>query len=138
MIGDSTMADKTELDISPERGWGQLFPTYLTEDIIVENHAMNGRSTKSFLDEGRWDSVTSRIRKGDIVLIQFGHNDQKITDPKRYASIEDYQQNLIAMIEQAKKKGASVILCTPISRRSFNRTGEFIPKHTKSAMTRFS
>ncbi len=130
MVGDSTMADKTELDISPERGWGQLFPTYLTEDIIVENHAMNGRSTKSFIDEHRWDSVLSRISRGDIVIIQFGHNDQKITDPNRYASIEDYENNLMLMIEQAKKKGADVILCTPISRRAFNKqTGEFIHKH---------
>ena len=62
MVGDSTMADKTELDISPERGWGQLFPTYLTDKIVVENHAMNGRSTKSFQDEGRWAEVLKRIR----------------------------------------------------------------------------
>ena len=128
MVGDSTMADKTELDISPERGWGQLFPSFLTGNIIVENHAMNGRSTKSFRDEGRWQVVLDRIHRGDIVLIQFGHNDSKIDDPKRYASIEDYQNNLIAMIEEAQKKGAHVILATPISRRYF-KNGEFRPRH---------
>lgn len=130
MVGDSTMADKTELDISPERGWGQLFPTYLTEDIRVENHAMNGRSTKSFVDEGRWDSVLVRMHKGDILILQFGHNDAKVTDPVRYASVEDYEMNLIRMTKQAQKKGVSVILCTPISRRHFSsETGEFTPKH---------
>lgn len=128
MVGDSTMADKTELDESPERGWGQLFPTYLTGNIRVENHAMNGRSTKSFRDEGRWQAVLDRIRKGDIVIIQFGHNDTKQDDPKRYASIEDYQKNLIAMIDEAQKKGAKVVLCTPISRRYFKK-GEFRPRH---------
>ena len=128
MVGDSTMADKTELDISPERGWGQLFPSYLTGNIVVENHAMNGRSTKSFRDEGRWQVVLDRIHRGDIVIIQFGHNDSKIDDPKRYASIEDYQNNLIAMVEEAQKKGANVILCTPISRRYF-KNGEFRPRH---------
>lgn len=130
MAGDSTMADKTELDISPERGWGQVFPSFLTEDIIVENHAMNGRSTKSFLAEHRWDSILARSHKSDIVIIQFGHNDQKTDDPVRYASIETYENNLILMTEQAKKKGLQVILCTPISRRAFNKhTGEFIHKH---------
>ena len=128
MVGDSTMADKTELDISPERGWGQLFPTYLSDEIIVENHAMNGRSTKSFRTEHRWDSVLVRVHRGDVVLIQFGHNDQKITDPVRYASIEDYENNLMTMIGEAKKKGADVILCTPISRRYF-KNGEFVPRH---------
>jgi len=130
MVGDSTMADKTELDISPERGWGQLFPTYLKQDIRVENHAMNGRSTKSFQDEGRWDSVLVRMHKGDILIMQFGHNDAKVTDPKRYASVEQYEMNLIRMTKQAQKKGVSVILCTPISRRAFSaETGEFTPKH---------
>lgn len=130
MVGDSTMADKTELEISPERGWGQLFPTYLSEDVIVENHAMNGRSTKSFIAEGRWDSVLVRMHRGDVVILQFGHNDSKITDPVRYASIEDYQTNLIRMTDDARKKGATVIIATPISRRNFSKeTGAFVPKH---------
>ena len=77
LVGDSTMADKTELDISPERGWGQLLPTYLKGNIVVQNHAMNGRSTKSFVDEGRWVEVMHRAQKGDIVVLQFGHNDAK-------------------------------------------------------------
>lgn len=129
MVGDSTMADKTELDISPERGWGQLFPTYLTSDIRVENHAMNGRSTKSFVDEGRWDSVLVRMHKGDILIMQFGHNDAKVSDPVRYASVEDYEKNLVRMTRQAQAKGVSVILCTPISRRHFSDEGDFQYKH---------
>lgn len=128
MVGDSTMADKTELDASPERGWGQLFPTYLQGNIILENHAKNGRSTKSFQDEGRWDAVVKRIKRGDIVLIEFGHNDTKQTDPKRYTTIEQYEENLMKMVSEAEKKGAKVILATPISRRYF-KDGVFYPRH---------
>ncbi len=128
MVGDSTMADKEELDISPERGWGQLFPTYLTGNIVVENHARNGRSTKSFIAQGRWAEVMNRVKKGDIVLIQFGHNDAKQSDSLRYTPIADYEQNLMQMISEAQKKKAHVILCTPISRRYF-KDGVFYPRH---------
>ena len=131
MVGDSTMADKTELDISPEVGWGQVFPTFLNDKIVVQNHAMNGRSTKSFQVEGRWQVVLDRISKGDIVILEFGHNDQKITDPVRYASVPDYMDNLRKMTREAQAKGATVIIATPISRRHFDSTtGELIPKHT--------
>ena len=130
MVGDSTMADKTELDISPEVGWGQVFPTFLSDRITVRNHAMNGRSTKSFRAEGRWQAVLDSIRKGDIVIIQFGHNDQKITDSVRYASVDDYMRNLRLMTAEAQDKGAHVIIATPISRRHFDANGELIPKHT--------
>lgn len=126
--GDSTCADKTELEISPERGWGQLFPSYLDEQVIVKNHAMNGRSTKSFITEGRWQCVLDDMHRGDIVVLQFGHNDSKKEDPKRYASIEDYEKNLMKMTEEAQKKGAKVIICTPISRRYF-KNDEFRPRH---------
>lgn len=128
MVGDSTMADKTELDASPERGWGQLFPTFLTSDVRVENHAMNGRSTKSFVDEGRWKVVLDRIHRGDVVILEFGHNDAKIDDPSRYSSVDVYADNLVRMAEEAKKRGASVIIATPISRRYF-KDGKFYRRH---------
>lgn len=131
LVGDSTMADKTELTISPEVGWGQVFPTFLNDKIEVQNHAMNGRSTKSFRTEGRWQAVLDRMQKGDIVIVEFGHNDQKITDPVRYASVPDYMQNLRNMVTEAREKGAIIIIATPISRRHFDsKTGELIPKHT--------
>ena len=64
MIGDSTMADKPLAD-NPERGWGQLFPKFLTGDVVIKNYAVNGRSTKSFIREGRWDSVMKYLQKDD-------------------------------------------------------------------------
>lgn len=129
MVGDSTMADKTELDISPERGWGQVFPTYLKEGVRVENHAMNGRSTKSFVAEGRWDSVLVRMHRGDMLILQFGHNDAKYQDEKRYSSPEQYEQNLRRMVRQAQEKGVQVVLCTPICRRQFDADGQLEMTH---------
>ena len=74
MIGDSTMADKP-LEDNPERGWGQLFPEYFDENVVVANHAVNGRSTKSFISEGRWQVVLDSLGAGDVVFMQFGHYD---------------------------------------------------------------
>lgn len=126
MIGDSTMADKP-LAGNPERGWGQLFPDFFTEDVVIKNHAVNGRSTKSFLREGRWDSVMKYLKKGDYVLIQFGHNDEKIEDTNRYAAPNGlYRDNLIRFVNDARSKGASPILVTPVMRRKFADThGEY-------------
>ena len=76
LIGDSTMADKPIIE-NPERGWGQMLPMFIDSEVTVRNHARNGRSTKSFIDEGRWDKVLNELKAGDHVLIQFGHNDAK-------------------------------------------------------------
>lgn len=75
-IGDSTMANKPLEKQNQERGWGMVLGEFLKGDIRVDNHAVNGRSSKSFIDEGRWDKVLSLLQKGDYVVIQFGHNDQ--------------------------------------------------------------
>ena len=69
MIGDSTMANKSLRNGNIERGWGQMLPDFLTEDVVVDNHARNGRSSLSFINEGRWDIVLSKIHKGDYVFI---------------------------------------------------------------------
>src|SRR5690606_37638891 len=88
LIGDSTLADKPYAGSNPEKGWGQVLPLYLKDGIKVENHAVNGRSTKSFRNEARWDTVQKRLKPGDYVLIQFGHNDQRIESPERYAAAD--------------------------------------------------
>lgn len=130
MVGDSTMADRPDTTVTAERGWGQLFATFLNDGVVLRNHAKNGRSTKSFLAEGRWEEVRQQLKRGDIVVIQFGHNDTKQDDPVRYASVEQYQKNLLQMITDAQKKGAKPVLCTPIARRYFSKeTGELVNRH---------
>ncbi len=129
MIGDSTMADKP-LTGNPERGWGQLLPQFLTSEATVKNYAVNGRSTKSFIKEGRWDSVMKYLRKDDWVFIQFGHNDSKKEDTNRYASPNGaYRDNLIRFVKDARSKGANPILVTPVMRRKFDEKGKFVDTH---------
>lgn len=72
MIGDSTMANKSLKNGNIERGWGQMFPGYFTEEVVVDNHAMNGRSSLSFINEGRWDVVLSKFIKVIMYLFSSG------------------------------------------------------------------
>ncbi len=129
LIGDSTCADKP-LNDNPERGWGQLFPNFLNDDVIVENHAKNGRSTKSFVNEGLWKVVYDKLQPGDYVFIQFGHNDSKITDTTRYAEPHTtYKQFLVRYVTETRSKGAIPILLTPVNRGKFDEQGKFVDQH---------
>lgn len=124
LVGDSTMADKTNLNY-PERGWGQLLRAFMLPELSIINHAANGRSTLRFLNEGRWQLLVSDLAAGDYVLIQFGHNDQKQDDPARYAAVDStYPQLLRRFISNVRSKGAIPMLATSICRRSFNDKGE--------------
>lgn len=119
LVGDSTMSDKPNLAY-PERGWGQLLPAFLLPQLKVVNHAANGRSTRRFLNEGRWQLLLSELGKGDYVLIQFGHNDSKASDPERFAAADtDYQHFLKQYIAQVQEKGAIPLLASSICRRNF-------------------
>ncbi|MDE6046813.1 MAG: rhamnogalacturonan acetylesterase, partial [Alistipes sp.] len=119
LIGDSTCATKKLDKQNPERGWGHMFQPLFDEAVLVENHAVNGRSTKSFRDEGRWERVYDKLQPGDYVFIQFGHNDQKINDSTRYSSPVQYAENLRRYVREAREKGAQPVLLTPIVRRHF-------------------
>lgn len=132
LVADSTVSDKPfDKGGNPEKGWGQIFPLYLKEGVKVDNHAVNGRSTKSFMDEGRWEEVLDLMKPGDYVIIEFGHNDQKIKDPKRYADPDSaYRANLKKYIADTRAKKAHPILATPIVRRKFEN-GELIDTHGK-------
>jgi lysophospholipase L1-like esterase len=131
MIGDSTMAERADTARTFERGWGQALPRYLdTSAVAVRNHAANGRSTRSFLAEGRWDSVRTRLRRGDVVLIQFGHNDQKDQDPARYTNpYTAYRANLERFVAEARAQGATPIVLSSIVRRHFNAAGVLQDTH---------
>lgn len=130
LVGDSTMADKPYAGSNPETGWGQVFPLYFKEGIRFENHAKNGRSTKSFRDEGRWKKVIKNLKPGDYVIIEFGHNDQKVSAKDRYAYAEtDYRDNLVRYVNEVREKGGNPVLATPISRRSFDENGVLTDTH---------
>ena len=129
LIGDSTMADKLPADF-PETGWGMPFSKLFNEAVEVQNHAYNGRSTKSFRREGRWAKVQAQLKKGDYVFIQFGHNDAKASDTARYApSQTDFRENLTRYVAETRAKGGIPILLTPTQRRKFDSTGVFVDQH---------
>ncbi|SNR31261.1 Lysophospholipase L1 [Maribacter sedimenticola] len=129
-IGDSTMADKVNPSENPEHGWAQVLPEFFNEDIKVVNRAVNGRSSKSFISEGRWDAVSKDLLPGDYVFIQFGHNDQKFKDSTRYTNPHTtYRANLKRFVLETRKKGAYPILFSSIVRRNFNEFGTLVDTH---------
>ena len=129
-IGDSTMANKVKPDENPERGWGQMLPLFFNDKITIDNRAVNGRSTKSFIAEKRWDAIYKILKKGDYVFIQFGHNDAKENDSLRYTNPHSaYRHNLIRFVTETREKGATPIIFSSIARRNFNENGVLIPTH---------
>ena len=129
-IGDSTMANKKDPDRNPEHGWAQVLQPFFKDNIVIENKAVNGRSTKSFINEKRWDSIYKKLKKGDYVFIEFGHNDEKIEDSTRFINPHtSYRYNLIKFIKESREKGAIPVLLTSIARRNFNQKGVLVPTH---------
>ena len=122
------MANKPIEKDNQERGWGMMLPGFLDSRIKVDNRALNGRSSRSFRDEGRWDPVYENLKPGDYVFIQFGHNDQKV-GTNRYSDPEQYRANLKRYITETREKGGIPILFTPIARRHFDEKGKLIHTH---------
>lgn len=125
-IGDSTVA-RNNIHSYPQTGMSQGLQLYLKEAVRLVSYAKNGRSTKSFLDEGRFGPVEAAMMPGDFLLIQFGHNDEK-DDPARHTDPQgSFQDNLRLFIRTAREKGAHPVLLTPIARRLFDGRGNFLP-----------
>lgn len=137
LIGDSTVADYTgnydEKDYMKERypitGWGQVFQPFMSSDslsqirnligtdsAIVVDKARGGRSTRTFFEEGRWSEVHKALQKGDIVMMQFGHNDAAENKPERYTNVNAYKEYLRLYVKQTREKGAIPIILTPVNR----------------------
>lgn len=128
-IGDSTMADKKP-GAYPETGWCQVLGSYFDEAVTVRNHARNGRSSKSFIDEGSWQTVLDSLEAGDYVFIQFGHNDEKQYDSTRYTTpFGSFSENLARFVSETREKGATPILLTSIVRRKFGEDGVLVNTH---------
>ncbi len=125
--GDSTV--KTNKFVTfPQTGIGQAFDRYTRQGVVISNHAENGRSTKSFIDESRLAYIYDEITEGDFLFIQFGHNDEKIKDPARYTDPHgEFIVNLGKFINVARNKKAYPVLITPVERRLFDENGNLKP-----------
>lgn len=130
LAGDSTLAEKAE-NRRPETGWGEMLQQYFDiKKVKIDNRAQNGRSTKSFIDEGRWKEIVDNLKKGDYVFIEFGHNDEKSDKPTVYAAANtDYRNNLIKFVTEVRAKKAFPVLLTPVMRRKFDASGNFVDTH---------
>ncbi len=125
--GDSTVTFN-KIATYPQTGLSQGLSLYLKDDVFVRSFAINGRSTKSFIDEGRFQQVDDYLQKGDFLFIQFGHNDEKVQDKDRYTRpFNEFQDNLKAFIEMARRHEAKPVILTPIARRLFDEAGKFMP-----------
>ncbi len=122
LTGDSTMSDY-ESEVYPRMGWGQVLSNYVDASILVRNYATSGRSTKSFIDENRWEHAEEQFTPGDIVVIQFGHNDQKEDVERHTDAFSSYQDNLRFFIDRARSKDVEPILLTSVARRHFDKKG---------------
>jgi rhamnogalacturonan acetylesterase len=140
IIGDSTVKNGTVTNSGPLWGWGSLLQLHFdTTKLAIENHAIGGRSSRTFINEGRWDKIVARLKKGDYVLLQFGHNDSGPLDDtarargsisgtgtesriiynpklKRQEEVYTYGAYLRRYVREAKAKGAIPIICSPIPR----------------------
>ncbi|RYU73958.1 rhamnogalacturonan acetylesterase [Hymenobacter persicinus] len=128
LIGDSTIAQKIKQTF-PETGWGMPLPTFFDSTVVVDNRAVNGRSTRTFLAENRWQPIVDALQEGDYVFIQFGHNDESEAHPDRYTSPADYRLNLIKFVQETRRKKAYPVLITPVTRRKFDTSGRQVETH---------
>ena len=116
----------------PETGWGMPFMNFFDSGVQVENRAQNGRSTKTFVAENRWQPVVDSLHTGDYVFIQFGHNDEVPTKAS-YTPIADYRAYLMKFISESRSKGGIPVLLTPVSRRKFDNEGKALDTHLQYA-----
>ena len=130
MIGDSTMCIQPR-DRSPITGWGTPFEDFFDSTVVIMNKARGGRSTRTFMSEGRWQNVYDSLDEGDYVLIQFGHNDEA-KEPQykdRYTPVTDYKANLVKFILESRSKKTVPILITPVTRMIFDSVGNIKETH---------
>ncbi|MCK9793104.1 rhamnogalacturonan acetylesterase [Isoptericola sp. 4D.3] len=129
IAGDSTAGPKSRA-AAPETGWGMALPYYLDDAVAVANHARNGRSTRSFVAQGRLDALARDLRPDDVLLIQFGHNDAKVEDPERHTEPwTSYTEHLARFLGIARDAGARPVLATSVERRRFDAAGRAVPAH---------
>lgn len=128
--GDSTVKENTIISY-PQTGIGQVMKLYLRRSAQVFDYAENGRSTKSYIDEGRLDIIDSQIEEGDFLFIQFGHNDEKEYDKQRYTTpYGTFTENLEKFVEVARKHKAHPVIITSLYRRLFKEDGKTLIDNT--------
>lgn len=125
LLGDSTVTDQPG---EPYASWGQMLTRFFKPEIAVANHAESGESLRSALGAKRLDKVLSLIKPGDFLLVQYGHNDEK-EKGEGAGAFTTYKASLKKYVSEARKKGATPILLTPMHRRTFDDAGRITNSH---------
>lgn len=114
----------------PETGWGEMLQQFFdNSQVRVVNYARNGRSTRTFIEEGRWKEIVDSLHAGDYVFIEFGHNDESKDKTDRFTPPQDYRANLTRFVNETRAKNAIPVLMTPVMRRRFDKNGKFRDSH---------
>ncbi|MFN2744756.1 rhamnogalacturonan acetylesterase [Bacillus sp. z60-18] len=127
LAGDSTVSDY-DASVAPRAGWGQKIGEYVKPGLLVRNEAASGRSSKSFIEEGRLEKILKQIRGGDYLFVQFGHNDQK-PDERHTDPFGTFKVYLGRYVDSARRKNANPVLITPVARRAFDNQGCLTDTH---------
>ncbi|GAA3409619.1 rhamnogalacturonan acetylesterase [Paenibacillus hodogayensis] len=128
LAGDSTVSHY-KADKAPMAGWGQMIGELFQDHVTIRNEAMGGRSSKSFIDEGRLAPIEEQIGPGDYLMIQFGHNDEKPDEARHTTPNGTYPAYLRRYIDAARSRGAFPVLLTPVERRVFTDEGTLAETH---------
>jgi lysophospholipase L1-like esterase len=128
LAGDSTVTDQGE-EGYPYAGWGQLLPRCFKAGIAVDNRALSGRSSKSFIEEGHLEGIAADIRPRDYLFIQFGHNDSKTDDLRHTEPFTAYKEHLLRLITVAREAGAYPVLVSSVHRRRFDSEEAIVDTH---------
>lgn len=125
LCGNSTVVDQEE---EPWASWGQMITRWFGPQVAVANYAESGLSCTTFLAQLRLDKILSQLKKGDYVIVEFGHNDEKEKKDGDGAWYS-YSRNLKIFVDRVRAAGGNIIFCTPTARRSFDADGHIINTH---------
>lgn len=126
LCGNSTVVDQ---DYEPWCSWGQIITRYLDAEVAVANYAESGETAEGFIARGRLAKIVSQMKEGDYIFVEFGHNDQKADKKIGNGAFYAFQHQLKIFYDNAREKGASMVLCTPTRRRHFDDNGKIKDTH---------
>lgn len=110
---------------APLAGWGQALALYFTDTVNIANYAISGRSSRSFVEEGRLEQIKETMEKGDYLIVHFGHNDVK-KDHRYTEPSTTFKQYMTMYVDAARECGAIPILVTPVNKRKFDEAGNIV------------
>jgi lysophospholipase L1-like esterase len=124
LLGDSTVCDQPS---EPYNSWGQMLPRFFKPGIAVANHGESGETYRDALGRRRTDKILSALKPGDMVLMQFGHNDQKQIKDGKGGPFTTYKAEIKTHVDAVRARGGLAVIVSPMERRRFDEQGKLVP-----------